>query len=215
VVVVHSAGSHGALDGVLRHRGAAAERVPDQWLELVEGHPLRLLDDEVGGERVGVQLLEQIAVVRVEALAQLPERWPDRDVLISTVDLYSGKRVAFGAPGAPPASFTDAVLASVAIPGVFRPVRIHGRLYVDGGVYSATSLDLATEAGGIVDVIGFKNGETVKAGEVLLKGGDSGCDGAMGVAWPSLGNAFDSTNTPRASAATTRTNLSAAVANER
>jgi membrane fusion protein, multidrug efflux system len=38
------------------------------------------------------------------------------------------------------------------------------------GTFAAVNgADLATEAGGIVDVIGFKNGETVEAGEVLLK----------------------------------------------
>jgi NTE family protein len=34
-----------------------------------------------------------------------------------------------------------AVEASCAIPGVFRPVRIGGRTYVDGGAWSPTNLD--------------------------------------------------------------------------
>ena len=43
---------------------------------------------------------------------------------------------------APPAEIGDAVAASCAIPGFFRPVRIGGRRYVDGGVCSPSSLDL-------------------------------------------------------------------------
>jgi NTE family protein len=77
----------------------------------------------------------------------LPEDWPREGLYICAADLYSGKRVAFGMPGAPPASLRDAVLASTAIPGIFPPVRIGDRHYVDGGIYSATSLDLAAEAG--------------------------------------------------------------------
>ena len=77
----------------------------------------------------------------------LPQEWPKEEVFICAVDLYTGERVAFGHPDAPPASFPDAVLASVAIPGVFPPVRIGDRQYVDGGAFSATSLDLAADAG--------------------------------------------------------------------
>ena len=36
----------------------------------------------------------------------------------------------------------DAVAASCAIPGFYRPVEIGGRRYVDGGLYSASNLDL-------------------------------------------------------------------------
>jgi NTE family protein len=77
----------------------------------------------------------------------LPEEWPRDGVYICAADLYTGERVAFGAPGAPPASFPEAVRASTSIPGVFPPVRIGDRQYVDGGVVSATSLDLAAGAG--------------------------------------------------------------------
>lgn len=77
----------------------------------------------------------------------LPEEWPREGVYICAADLYSGERVAFGSPGAPEASFPEAVRASTSIPGVFPPVRIGDRQYVDGGVVSATSLDLAADAG--------------------------------------------------------------------
>ncbi|MDQ4094612.1 MAG: patatin-like phospholipase family protein [Actinomycetota bacterium] len=77
----------------------------------------------------------------------LPARWPKKDVYICAADLYSGERVAFGHPFAPEARLPEAVLASTAIPGVFPPVKIGERQYVDGGVKSATSLDLAVDAG--------------------------------------------------------------------
>jgi NTE family protein len=68
----------------------------------------------------------------------------DRRLRIVAVDRVTGRRVVFGAPGAPDATVPDAVAASCAIPAVFSPVRIAGREYVDGGVWSVTNIDVAT-----------------------------------------------------------------------
>src|SRR3954470_22872985 len=62
-------------------------------------------------------------------------------------DYESGRRVAFGREDAPPAEIEDAVAASCAIPGFYRPVKIGGRRYVDGGVCSVSNLDLAAGRG--------------------------------------------------------------------
>jgi NTE family protein len=67
----------------------------------------------------------------------------DGRLRISAVDLRSGRRVMFGEPGAPPAEVSRAVLASCAVPGIFAPVKIGDREYVDGGVWSPTNLDAA------------------------------------------------------------------------
>lgn len=61
---------------------------------------------------------------------------------IVTMDYETGKRVAFGRPGAPRASLAEAVMASCSIPGWYAPALIGGRRYVDGGTCSPTSLDL-------------------------------------------------------------------------
>jgi NTE family protein len=67
----------------------------------------------------------------------------DGRLRIAAVDKANGRRVMFGAPGAPKAEVSQAVLASCAVPWVFAPVRIGGRQYVDGGVWSPTNLDAA------------------------------------------------------------------------
>jgi NTE family protein len=67
----------------------------------------------------------------------------DGRLRVACVDRASGRRVVFGAPGAPPARVGEAIAASCAIPTVFRAVRIGGRDYVDGGVWSPTNLDVA------------------------------------------------------------------------
>ena len=60
---------------------------------------------------------------------------------VMACDLDAGRRVAFGREGSPPAEVPDAVAASCAIPGFYRPVRIGGRRYIDGGTWSLSNLD--------------------------------------------------------------------------
>ena len=69
-----------------------------------------------------------------------PAPWADGRTWIAAMDYETGRRVLFGQPGAPPATLTDAVVASCSIPGWYTPALIGGRRYVDGGVRSATSL---------------------------------------------------------------------------
>jgi NTE family protein len=79
-------------------------------------------------------------------LRQRVARWGSRfdgRLRICAVDRRTGRRVVFGAPGAPAAEVPDAVCASCAIPWVFAPVRIGDREYVDGGAWSITNLDAA------------------------------------------------------------------------
>jgi NTE family protein len=74
-------------------------------------------------------------------------RWDGR-LSIAAVELESGRRVMFGTPGAPQVSVGTAVEASCAIPGVFRPVVVDGRSYVDGGAWSPTNMDRASAGRG-------------------------------------------------------------------
>jgi NTE family protein len=99
------------------------------------------------------------ALVRAAVLARMPaggrslgrlrehvRGWGGRfdgRLRVCTVDRRTGRRVVFGAPGAPAAEVADAVAASCSIPWVFEPVEIGGREYVDGGVWSVTNLDAA------------------------------------------------------------------------
>jgi NTE family protein len=65
-----------------------------------------------------------------------PNHW------VIACDYSDGHRVAFGRADAPPADLPDAVAASCAIPGFYRPVDIAGRRYVDGGLWSTSNLDV-------------------------------------------------------------------------
>jgi NTE family protein len=74
--------------------------------------------------------------------ARLPSHeWPGADLRIVIVDAATGEdRIITKDDGVP---LVDAVAASCAVPGVWPPVTIDGRRYVDGGVRSAANVDLA------------------------------------------------------------------------
>jgi NTE family protein len=78
---------------------------------------------------------------------ELPASWPERPLWLCAVDVSSGRRVVMGRHGPPPVALPDAVVASCAIPGVYRPVQVGRRTLIDGGVYSSSNLDLAVRAG--------------------------------------------------------------------
>jgi NTE family protein len=81
------------------------------------------------------------------AMSQLRLDWDGR-LLVVAVEIETGRRVVFGMPGETQLSVPEAVEASCAIPGVFRPIRAGGRSYVDGGAWSLTNLDVAPVARG-------------------------------------------------------------------
>ena len=96
--------------------------------------------------RVGAVALTTPAVEesarRVAIAARLPvHAWPDRVVLLTAVEAETGELTIFTRESG--VSLVDAVAASCAVPGIWPPVTIDGHRYIDGGVRSATSADLA------------------------------------------------------------------------
>ena len=82
-----------------------------------------------------------------DSIARLRLDWDGRLFVVS-VEVESGRRVVFGQPGETQLSVPQAVEASCAIPGVFRPIRSGGCTYVDGGAWSLTNLDVVPAATG-------------------------------------------------------------------
>jgi NTE family protein len=78
----------------------------------------------------------------------VPGGWVDHpNYWAVACDYESGRRIPFGRLDSPRAEIAEAVAASCAIPGFYRPVRIGGRRYVDGGVCSVSNLDLVAGRG--------------------------------------------------------------------
>ncbi len=94
---------------------------------------------------------ERANVRRQMIEARVPaHEWPARRLLIAAVDVDSGERRAFDRDSG--ADLVDAVAASGAVPGIWPPVPIGGRSYMDGGVYSIDNADLAAGCAHVVIV---------------------------------------------------------------
>ncbi len=97
-------------------------------------------------QKVGAVALSTATVaepVRRDVIAhRLPSHdWPARVLRISAIDTATGELVAFDRTSG--VGLIDAVAASCAVPGVWPPVTIGGRRYMDGGVGSSVNLALA------------------------------------------------------------------------
>jgi NTE family protein len=76
--------------------------------------------------------------------ARLPASvWPSRALKVTAVDARTGEFAVFDAAGR--ASLVDAVGASCAVPGVWPPVTIGERRFMDGGMRTIANADLAHE----------------------------------------------------------------------
>ena len=114
---------------------------------------LRSRDPEELGRRIGRVALATRTVPAEERRAVIASRlpvqgWPERRLLITAVDASSGERAAFDRESG--VDLVDAVAASCAVPGVWPPVPIAGRRFIDGGVRSAANADLAAGADRVV-----------------------------------------------------------------
>ena len=94
----------------------------------------------------GSKTLDRVAHI-VEGFTPYGEWSPHPNVWIVAMDYDTGRRVAFGQESAPDAPLSLAVQASCSIPAWYSPVEIGGRRYVDGGAWSATSVDLLANLG--------------------------------------------------------------------
>src|SRR5262245_18402048 len=121
-------------DAVLTTLGEEGRNLSDFALSLFELLPAGLLDTS-GLQRYLARVFAQRGT---DSFAKL-----GRELYIVAVDLDGGEAVAFGEPGWRRVPISKAVEASVALPGLYRPVRIAGRDFVDGGVKKTAHINLS------------------------------------------------------------------------
>jgi NTE family protein len=86
---------------------------------------------------------QEAATARMQSLIGT-EQWPDRPLLIPSVDAGTGTAMIWDSRGA--ASLAQAVAASTAFPATAPPVAINGRRYIDGALRAGSNADLAGTA---------------------------------------------------------------------
>ncbi len=92
-----------------------------------------------------------------------------RKLYVIAVDLDSGETRRFGAPGSDHVPISRAVQASAALPGLYPPVAIDGRWYVDGALRRTLHASVAMDAGAEL-VIGLNPLVPFDAGLALARG---------------------------------------------
>lgn len=102
--------------------------------------PVELLKEFGALSKSGAVVPEELYAAIFESVAEADAPWPD-NFAATAVDVDSGAftliRKSHGAP------LRQGVAASCAVPGIFPPVRIGDRAYMDGGCRSPTSADAA------------------------------------------------------------------------
>ncbi len=111
--------------------------------------------------RIGAMALAASTVSEADRRAVIEQRlpvheWPARRLLVTAVDARSGEFVVFDRDSG--VSLVDAVGASCAVPGVWPPVTIGDRRYIDGGVRAGANVDLAAGCDRVVVVAPITRG---------------------------------------------------------
>jgi len=87
------------------------------------------------------------------ARRRFPDEWPEDELWLTGYDIDRGRRVVLRRDSSPHLALPRAVEASCAVPGVYAPVRLGRSRLVDGGVRSATNLDLATRVASDIVIV--------------------------------------------------------------
>jgi NTE family protein len=130
-------------DGGRRYVGATAEQMQAVVQAFMNLHTSTEPDEvkraKMGRFALGAQTMPEEDFLAVFGqLAEAP--WP-AGYACTAVDAETGAFVVWDEAASVP--LIQAVASSCAVPGVFPPITINGRRYVDGGVRSATNADLA------------------------------------------------------------------------
>jgi NTE family protein len=142
---------------------AQASNELDPRAELINATPedfvylAQKMAEAFSGERPGQEVRAELAAWALRAntiseqqfvdsfgafLKALPEyEWPERSYACTAVDTANGEFVVWDRASG--ISLAHAVASSCAVPGIFPPISIKGRRYMDGGMRSMTNADLA------------------------------------------------------------------------
>jgi NTE family protein len=138
-------------DAAPRHAGDQGDRVRPDPKHLARIFRTWAADEPLGSEErraIGAMALEAPVPPEDRSVAWIArqldtEVWP-ATLRVTAVDAVSGAlRVFDPASGVP---LERAVAASCSVPGIFAPVHVGGGRYIDGGVRSGTSADLAAQS---------------------------------------------------------------------
>jgi predicted acylesterase/phospholipase RssA len=120
-------------------KGARSHGFFESFQQLTRALPTGIFDNSA----IGAYLTRLFSVPgRTDDFRRLRHK-----LFLVATDLDSGEAVPFGAPGFDDVPISRAVLASAALPGLFPPVEINGRHYVDGALVKTLHASVALREG--------------------------------------------------------------------
>ena len=129
--------SIGAIVGSLYAVGYSAQAI-EEWFK--KGATIRILErDTTSSGLIGTGRIESLLHDALGDRTFLDTKLP---FAVVAVDLIGGEEVVLQDGG-----LVEAVMASMAVPGVFPPVRLDDRILIDGGVRNNVPVDVAFRLG--------------------------------------------------------------------
>ncbi|WP_024444514.1 patatin-like phospholipase family protein [Mycolicibacterium iranicum] len=129
--------AHGAHE---IHPGVSIDSITELFLTamMTPGATKEQKLQKIGGVAADTDTVPE-AVRRNVIEHRLPSHdWPERTMRVTAIDIATGELVVFDADSG--VGLVDSVAASCAVPGVWPPVTIGNRRYMDGGVGSTVNM---------------------------------------------------------------------------
>lgn len=127
------------------HPGVAIETITELFLDAMQtpGATKEEKLRKIGAVAASADTVSESTRRNVIAHRLPSHDWPQRILRIAGIDLDTGKLVVFDNDSG--VGLIDAVAASCAVPGVWPPVRIGSRRFMDGGVGSTVNMSVAED----------------------------------------------------------------------
>lgn len=129
------------------------------------------LRKEIGAFALSAQTIsEDVFIATFGQVLASAEAWPHPGYQCTAVDALTGEFVTWTAASGVPLS--RAVASSCSVPGIYPPITINGRRFIDGGMRSATNADLARgcDIALVVAVTAAAQGPMAEASRARLDG---------------------------------------------
>jgi NTE family protein len=116
-----------------------------KMIEAISGvRPAQEVRKEIGEFALGTQTIDEETFVTNfgRSMSEFPEdRWPARPYACTAIDTADGSFTLWNKESR--VGLARAIASSCSVPGIFPPITIRGRRYMDGGMRSPTNADLA------------------------------------------------------------------------
>lgn len=123
--------------------------------------PAEELRREVGAYSLAATTIDEDAFIKT--FGYLPDAWPERRYACTAVDTTTGEfQVWDNGSGV---SLRRAIASSCSVPGIYPPITINGKRYMDGGMRSGTNADVAKGYDRVLVIsVRYRPGAPVPAG---------------------------------------------------